>query len=404
MNDAPLVALEAAYILAATVGYWSAIKTHRDRVRNGDTRTLLFESRWHWVTQPVLAGVLLLIYRHWVLALPLAYTFAYWGINAWHVRSHMPRGVNPKEGFPLAVAAASGDRGRLRALFAASLAPTVLTVVGVTTICLTAGILTSHRMAGRLSAGGPWWLTILLMLATALTCFVISALAGATAASLAVGAIHRKKETDDAILRTGSSAGSTKVQRQLMSAIIGRAEESSRAGDLEAVVRIYGEAISRFATSDDPEIAWRVAMALNNSGTALGQLGRASESLEAFDSVVHRYGSSADIRARFNAVDALIKRGIALEDLGHEAEGLRTYDEVMERYGSETEPKIREQCANALWFKAIAVSKAGNRDAAFELLFKAIDVFPDARYRMRVDADLAPLRSDVRWERLTRAP
>ncbi|GEM_PF-6397908 len=396
------IACAAAYALAAAGGYWQAVRLHRDRILRGDMRTLLFQSRWNWVAQPVLSGILLLVYRHWIFAVPLFYAAAYWGIIAGFAHRNTPSGERPDVIGNGVAAVAAHDPRSWREFVLTSFAPTLLTIVGITTVSISAGVASALRISGPHRTSSLWWLIPLLALLAALVCWIAGALTGATTATLALGLLKRRNYLDNQAASTPPSGGGAKRQRRALSALNGRLERCFRAGEYEAAIQVSNEVVTRFGSSKDQDLVWRVAVALLNRSAALQLTRGAAEGIDACDELVRRYGDDSDLRVRCIVAEALVKKGVWLGDVGRDVEALETFDAVVERVGRDEEPKLREQCAHALWFKAIAVLKGGRRDEAFELLYKSVKTYPDVRFRMAIDSDLSPLEDDDRWASLMR--
>jgi tetratricopeptide (TPR) repeat protein len=398
-----LIACLGAYALATAGGFRLAVRLHRYRVQDGDTQTLVFQSRWNWVAQPVLSGILLLVYKHWVFAIPLAYVAAYWGIMARSALSgNVPRRERPSDMTDEMMAVASRDARVGRELLTVVFVPTLLTVVGVITVSASAAVVSAWRIPGPRHTSSLWWLIPLLALAAGLACWMAGAIAGAAAALAATWSLKRKRNNDDKASSAPPSIGDAKRQLRALEALNDRLEQHLSEEDYEAAIQTSNEIHERFGSTEDPEFVRRVALALLNKGPAVQSTHGWGEALDVYNEIVRRYEANSDVAVRRLVATALVRRGIGLGQLGRNAEAREAFDAVVERFGQAREPVILRQCAHALWFKGSSLLKAGRRDEAFELLFKSVKVHPDVRFEMAIDSNLHPLKDDDRWARLMR--
>jgi tetratricopeptide (TPR) repeat protein len=99
----------------------------------------------------------------------------------------------------------------------------------------------------------------------------------------------------------------------------------------DEVLRSLGDAI---------ELALRkkVATALVERGSALSDLNRYEEALDAFDEVIRRFGAATEPALREQVTRASYKRGSALFFLKRYADALAAFDEVIRRFGAAPEP------------------------------------------------------------------
>jgi len=398
-----LVAGAAAYAVAAVGGFWTAVRLAKSRILKGVTHSLVFNSRWHWMAQPVLSLVLLLAYRHWAFVIPLAYEAAYWGMMASLARGNVgPRHerLGPAM-FPGVFAVASLDPRALRKIMGVMvLAPTLLAVLGLLTVAGSAAVVAALRMSGPNGTASLWWLIPLLVLVAALVCWMASALADSTPALVATWLLERQRRVDETAPAKPSSTGSVEQQLHSLKTAIGRMERQLLREEYGLAILTSNEIVAAFGSPDEAEFAWRVALAMCNKGVAMHSMDRWEEGIAVFDEVARLYGDRPDVRIRHVVATALFRKGIGLGRIGLDNEAADTYGTVVDRYRRDDDPRLRKQCARALWFKAVLALEAGRRDEAFVLLHEAVKSYPDVRFDMAIDSNLAPLKDDERWASL----
>jgi tetratricopeptide (TPR) repeat protein len=86
-------------------------------------------------------------------------------------------------------------------------------------------------------------------------------------------------------------------------------------GRHEDAVAAYGELISRYGETTDPEFQELVAYALRNRGVRLGMLDRHREAIESYDQLVARFGQALDPDLREHVAAALLNKGVRLKKL-----------------------------------------------------------------------------------------
>jgi tetratricopeptide (TPR) repeat protein len=101
------------------------------------------------------------------------------------------------------------------------------------------------------------------------------------------------------------------------------------------------ETIDTYRDSTDPYVVVLVAKALNNKGITLYELDRGfDEQLAAFGEVISRYGDSPDPNNAPNLARAYFSKGYALETMGLPADAVEAYDEVIRRYSDSEDPLV----------------------------------------------------------------
>lgn len=124
----------------------------------------------------------------------------------------------------------------------------------------------------------------------------------------------------------------------------------------EEALSVFDEVEDRFGETKAPVFLEAVAGALVNKGMSLLQLDRLEEALTVYDEVLRRFGASST-SALFKPVgQALINKGFTLHELNRSEEALDAYDELMQRFGQNDSPMYLELIARALVNRAVSLS------------------------------------------------
>jgi tetratricopeptide (TPR) repeat protein len=146
----------------------------------------------------------------------------------------------------------------------------------------------------------------------------------------------------------------------------------------EEELATYGETISRFGHSLEPDMRALVAEALVNKSKTLGQLERPEEALAPADEVVRRFSNATDLSLREAVAKALGNKASALIDLERPEEALAPADEVVRRFSDASELGLREAVALALVNKATALDKMKRHDEELATREELVRRFNDA--------------------------
>jgi len=147
----------------------------------------------------------------------------------------------------------------------------------------------------------------------------------------------------------------------------------------EEAITAYGQFVSRFANTEDPEIAEQVATALVNKGVTLGQLGQSEEAVAVYDEVVSHFGDLKEAGIAAQVALALVNKGVTLGQLGRSEEEVAVYDEVVRRFGDLKETGIAEQVAKALVYKGVTLGQLGRSEEAVAVYDELVRRFKDAK-------------------------
>ncbi len=104
-----------------------------------------------------------------------------------------------------------------------------------------------------------------------------------------------------------------------------------RLDDAVAAFRVAGE-------STDSETA---AIAGNNLGVVLGELGRAADAVTAYQQVIDRYADDPAPALREQTANALYNMGVDLGVLDRSADAVAAYQQVIDRYADDPAPALR---------------------------------------------------------------
>jgi tetratricopeptide (TPR) repeat protein len=105
---------------------------------------------------------------------------------------------------------------------------------------------------------------------------------------------------------------------------------------------LLDEAATAFDRAWDSSTGQIAAVAGNNLGVVLGELGRSEEEVAAYDQVLGRYGDDPAPALREQVARALVNKGVRLGVLGRSEEAVAAYDQVLGRYGDDPAPALRE--------------------------------------------------------------
>ncbi|MFD2093557.1 tetratricopeptide repeat protein [Blastococcus deserti] len=96
----------------------------------------------------------------------------------------------------------------------------------------------------------------------------------------------------------------------------------------------------------------------------LGQQGRLTEAIAAFDEAARRFSGDPSPEARTGVAAAVLNKGLAHHALGDPRSAMEALDEVVERFGADEHPWVRGEVAIALQNKAVLLATAGRLDEA----------------------------------------
>lgn len=150
--------------------------------------------------------------------------------------------------------------------------------------------------------------------------------------------------------------------RQVAEALLGKADESYRAGRLEDALAALDELAARFAESDDPPLWTRARAAPCVRGLVLSALGRSEEAVASYDQVVRDLGDSGEAPWRCVVATSLFAKGQALGKLGRRDEELSSYDEVVRRCDGQAPPALAWYLGRALHEKGLVLAWLGRLD------------------------------------------
>ncbi len=180
---------------------------------------------------------------------------------------------------------------------------------------------------------------------------------------------EQKKAVDEAAVQLESKARVTYQFEDWLTLGIKAYQE----GKFEIATENFGKAAG---VAEKPEDS---ALALNNKGVTLGQMGKNAEAIAVYDEVAQRYGDAPEAGLREQVASALNNKGVRLGQMGKNAEEIAVYDEVAQRYGDAPEAGLREQVASALngkSFRLLCEAKkiwqTGDEIAAGALLAQAL--------------------------------
>lgn len=153
----------------------------------------------------------------------------------------------------------------------------------------------------------------------------------------------------------------------------------------------YGSALLQLQRFDEANTAFEKALQLggNDAGTYLG-LGQIRDQQKRYEEAVNNYTKAIELGARFGG--AYIQLATAQVNLNRYEDAIKTYEKALEKG---VMPK------GTTYYNIACVYSLGNQtDKAFEMLNKAIDEGFANRNTIETDTDLAPIRSDSRFQQL----
>jgi tetratricopeptide (TPR) repeat protein len=180
-----------------------------------------------------------------------------------------------------------------------------------------------------------------------------------------IAAVASLKEAE----RVASDAGLTAIA---IGAHINRGWALWLAGEAEGAIALYAEGAQMAREVGDVE---RLRLALGNLGIAYGQLGRHAESLAAYEEYLPFVSDDPEAGA-----EAHLNCGSALASLGRPGDAFTHFDRAQ---SLATDAGLTESVVMAHLNKGMLREVAGDRQAAFELYWKAFDIADETK-----DADL----------------
>ena len=168
---------------------------------------------------------------------------------------------------------------------------------------------------------------------------------------------------DEVVTRFGTS-DSPEVQGPVAWALDRKGDAERERGELGAAVAAYDEVVTRFGTSDSPEVQGPVAWALDRKGNTERERGELGAAVAAYDEVVTRFGTSDSPEVQGPVAWALYDKGDAERERGELGAAIAAYDEVVTRFGASDSPQLQGRVAWALDRKGDAERERGELGAA----------------------------------------
>jgi len=168
-----------------------------------------------------------------------------------------------------------------------------------------------------------------------------------------------------------------------------------RYSDAEKLIRETLETQARVLDSSDPDTfasrALLASLLLDQRRPAEAE----GPAKQAFDDQLRTWGPH-----HRDTQERLGKLGTILVENGRYEEARKVYLDIIERMGKDNKPAGSGDIIGAWYNLACLASRAGHRDEAFAYLSHAVDAgYADAQ-SMSADADLTPLRTDPRFDKL----
>ena len=121
--------------------------------------------------------------------------------------------------------------------------------------------------------------------------------------------------------------------------------------DSQTAIATYDELITRFGTSDTPEVQAPVAWALGSKGGIHREHGEFAEAMAAYEELITRFGTSEPLQFQVLVVWALSSKGEIHRERGEFAEAMAAYEELVTRFGTSEVPEVQMRVAWALYSK-----------------------------------------------------
>ena len=153
---------------------------------------------------------------------------------------------------------------------------------------------------------------------------------------------------------------------------LGRAFVLAHIGQSDRAIAAFDEFVRRFAGAD-ARLDSSIAQALNAKASILESLHRYEEAGAAYGEAVGRFADTDDVAVGTEVCQALLEKGSVLETLDRGNESVEAYDELLRRRGPLDGPEVAEIAATALLRKA-SVLTSTDRPAALAALDEFFDL------------------------------
>ena len=183
----------------------------------------------------------------------------------------------------------------------------------------------------------------------------------------------------DGVLSRWGQASDLALRESIALALDNKGFCLGQLGRVDEAIAVYDSVLSRFDAARELTLRRHVAQALYNKGVALGQLGRTEEEIAVYDSVLSRFGEASEVGLREQVANALVNKGVTLGQLGRSEEGIAVYDSVLSLFGEASEPALQEQIARALVNTGNALGRLGQSEKAVAVYDSVLSQFGTAR-------------------------
>ena len=200
------------------------------------------------------------------------------------------------------------------------------------------------------------------------------------------GAFEKVIETVDAF--TARSANWLRMpDSSIALAFLYKAVAHEKCGEFEAAIAAYDEVITRFGTSDAPNLQVRVAWALSKKSDVHEERGEFEAAIAACNEVITRFGTSDAPNLQVRVAWALSKKSDVHEERGEFEAAIAACNEVITRFGTSDAPNLQVPVAWALSDKGDVQRQRGEFEAAIAAYDEVITRFgtsdaPDLQVRV----------------------
>ena len=188
------------------------------------------------------------------------------------------------------------------------------------------------------------------------------------------GAFEKVIETVDAF--TARSANWSRIpDSSIALAFLNKAIAHEKRGEFEAAITACNEVITRFGTSDAPDLQVLIAWALSKKGDAHEERGEFEAAITACNEVITRFGTSDAPSLQVPIAWALSDKGEVQRQRGEFEAAIAAYDEVITRFGTSDTPSLQVPVAWTLSKKGDAHKERGEFEAAIAAYDEVITRF-----------------------------